>query len=169
MKIKANLSQLIGKLVFIPVAIFVGWLFVTKFNSATSRVADKGFIYIIIIGGTLMACFFLLVIAELLFFPIGVFIDREKKQISFQYLLSASVSIHFSEINAYSTTSIRTKAGRYDGIFIFTTNNRKYFASDFNLKNHLPVRALLDEINVTNTGEEKFRPVSYIVKYGILS
>jgi hypothetical protein len=118
---------------------------------------------------SLIILLLLLVIAEMIFFPIGLLINKEEPSISFLFLFSPDVKASITEIVSYNATYISTRGGGYDGIFVNTITGRKYLVSDFNLTEYKTTLAFLQDAGIPDNGFEKFRPFRYIIKYFLLA
>jgi hypothetical protein len=166
MKIGFNKFQLFGKFIALPFVLFFFFILVSHFNDMrygnTSIALQKTFLLIM---SSFLFVMTVLVILELIYFPIGVLIDAQISSLTLSFLFLPQISLPVEEIDSYATTYIRTRGGGYAGIFINTCDGKKYLVSDFNLKDHKPVIEFLEGCKIPCTGEEKFRAVSYLIKY----
>lgn len=60
------------------------------------------------------------------------------------------------DIDAYSTTVIKSRSTSYFGMFLYLSDGSKILFSDLSLENYTPVETFLDGLNVKKLGEEKY-------------
>ncbi len=166
MKIGFNKFQLFGKIIFVPIVLIIIIEFVIHYDRINFGNTNIGLHKIFILSiFSLVFLLLLLIIAEIVFFPIGLWIDKDEPSITLSFLFSENITVATAEIESYNTTHISTRGGYYDGVFINTKTGMKYIASDFNLSDYKIILAFLQQFGIPDNGPEKFRPFSYIIKY----
>ena len=106
----------------------------------------------------LLSNFFIFI--QLYYLPIGVIINQNTSSLEVKYLFRNSF-IKNSDIDSFAQTSIYTKSSQYDGILITLKSKIKVLFSDFNLNDYNEIADYLKISGLQNSGEEKFRFVSY--------
>lgn len=134
------------------------------FHPPFPKSIDWQSIYLFVIY-LLLALALLLIVMQLLFFPNGVQIDNVTQSLTIHYFLKRAVTINVSDITYFTTTKIITRSSRYEGILVHTICNRQYLFTDFNLTDHTPVRAFLENKKITFAGHEKFKNISYFITF----
>jgi hypothetical protein len=124
-------------------------------NNSKTIVFGLGAIFCIIIA--------LISFLDMLFIPIGVSIDEEENQISFNYLFSRTKTIAVKDISAFCTTTLKSKSTTYSGLIIYLPQSKQIMVSDYSLDNYSPVQWFLEKKGVQNNGEKGFSKISYVI------
>ena len=101
-------------------------------------------------------------ILQLIYFPTGVIMDDELKQLTVKYLFKPQTVINIKEIASYKEITIRRSRGgdRY-GVLIYLTNKKQVLFSDLSLDDYFPVEQFLYSSNVESADNESFSFMLY--------
>jgi len=99
---------------------------------------------------------------ELCFLPFWVVIDDELKTLVVKYLIIPSKTIKITDIEGYSTVTIKSRSRGYLGIILHLPSNKQVLMSDMTFDNYTPIKTFLDSLNVKQLGEEDYKFISYI-------
>ncbi|MFZ1799563.1 MAG: hypothetical protein WAU24_06820 [Chitinophagaceae bacterium] len=163
MFISYNKNQFYRKFLALTLIALAAAMFIF-FHPPFPKSIDWQSIYLFVIY-LLLALALLLIVMQLLFFPNGVQIDNVTQSLTIHYFLKRAVTINVSDIKYFTTTKIITRSSRYEGILVHTIYNRQYLFTDFNLTDHTPVRAFLENKKITFAGHEKFKNISYFITF----
>ncbi|GEP52752.1 hypothetical protein FNO01nite_34240 [Flavobacterium noncentrifugens] len=155
-QINFNRYQFFGKLIIQIVLVCL--LILCLYCFVFPRTKDNFFALLCFAIFIVLMNFFIFV--QLYYLPIGVIIDQETSSLEVKYLFRKSF-IKNSDIDSFAQTSIYTKSSQYDGILITLKSKMKVLFSDFNLNDYKAIADYLKMNEIKNSGEEKFRFVSY--------
>jgi len=99
---------------------------------------------------------------QLIYFPTGVIMDDELKQLTIKYLFKRQTVLNIKEIASYKEITIRRSRGgdRY-GVLIYLTNKKQVLFSDLSLDDYFPVEQFLYSSNVESADNESFSFMLY--------
>ena len=150
-RIAIQILLLIGLLYAIYVVIFLSDLH----RSNSKLIKDYSILFAM---GIFNISFFL----ELCFLPFWVTIDDELKTLVIKYLIIPSKLVKITDIEGYSTVTIKSRSRGYLGVILHLLSNKQVLMSDMTFDNYTPVQTFLDSLNVKQLGEEDYNFISYI-------
>jgi len=100
---------------------------------------------------------------QVLYFPIGVTIDYELKQLNIKYLLTQSKTVLTKDLESYQEVYIKSRVAKYYGIVLKLKDGKQVLCSELNLSNYVAVLNYLQANKVKYTGQADFSFFSYYI------
>ena len=109
--------------------------------------------------------FFILMFLQLIFFPRGVEINSDARNLTVHYFMLRPRTIDAHTMLKYTNTKLYSRSTIYPGVLIYLKNGKKYLFDEISIRDYKPVKEFLDSRGVYFGGDEKFNNISYFMAF----